>query len=184
MSYIAGSIIKRSQIKIGLFNRPSPVTLISQRKIHNKLVNRNIVKAGISPDIFKYGIPIILVLGVIGMMLRGSANELAAVEENFRKADENARHSSKVADYFQIGNFTFNQKDVEKAYTTNPDKFIDDVLNYSIELKTMDENSEAAKYRLLCLFARNIFFVDSACSSAILQRAKLHFEKSLKAGNA
>lgn len=141
--------------------------------------------ANMNPNIVKYGVPIVLVISTLLFLTKNQnldTKEIATVKEDLiETATKSIDNSILTSNHVHIGSYSFNQRDVEEAFIANPDQFIQDILHISTNLDTMSESDQSAKYRSLCLFARNILLVDSACSSDVLKIARIHFEKAIKA---
>lgn len=143
------------------------------------------VNAGLNTAI-KIGVPVILIIIFTYLVLQGersNAKDVAMIEENLIQAARKEIDTTVLGNHVKIGSFSFSQRDVEHAFNANPDKFIQDVVNVSISTEKLDENEEAEKYRALCLFARCIVLVDSACTTAVLKKAKQKFEETVKSSN-
>lgn len=136
-----------------------------------------------STDLVKYGVPSVLLLGTILLVSKkdAPAGQTAPATPAVPAASAPAAPNES---FIQVGQYTFHQREVEEAFIADPDRFIDDVLHLSAELAPLSTDSAAdsgARYRALCLFARNILLVDSACSSDVLRIARIHFEKAVRA---
>lgn len=133
-------------------------------------------------NVLKIGLPVVVVVGIMYVVLKGErdgAKKSAFVKETFDRYATSGNDKS-TPNHVKIGNFFFNQTDVEAAYKASPEKFINDVVNVSKRLDIIDESKYDSQYRALCLFARSILLVDSACTSDILKKAKESFSLATK----
>lgn len=141
-----------------------------------------------STDLVKYGVPSVLLLGTILLVSRkdAPAGQTAPAEPAPPATAAAAAQTAAKESFIQVGQYTFHQREVEEAFIADPDRFIDDVLHLSADLAPLSATADSAagssaRYRALCLFARNILLVDSACSSDVLRIARIHFEKVVRA---
>lgn len=136
---------------------------------------------GISTEnLVKYTIPGVLLLGTLLFMSRRNTEQQTTDAVSAIPSSANASVLP-TESYIQVGPFTFHQREVEEAFIANPDQFIADVMHLSSDLAPLSPDDEGARYRALCLFARNILLVDTACTSDVLRIARIHFEKAVRA---